>query len=210
MSIPLPGPLVPLQYPKDFLDNAKFLGVVKVNQKECNHFYAPSVMGSDQTEYQMDLFSDSDGMPCQISTQTKDTPPIITTWAFDGFSPNIPGGIPIDVPKLLCAERDWTCQVNPKATPPSLQAALGWVCGVEDCSPINPGGAHYYPNNLVAHCNWAFNHYYMQKRLEQGGGACSFSGNAILAPGNTSLATQQVRDDPPPDYPSLFPLFMIC
>jgi len=210
-TIPLPGPMLSPQYPKDFLDNAKFLGIVKVNQKNCNHFYAPSVRGNGTKEFQMDLFSDSDGMPCQISTQTMDNPPIITTWAFDGFGPAIPGGLPLDVPKLLCAERTWTCQTNPKATPSSLQAALGWVCGVEDCSPINPGGAHYYPNTLKDHCDWAFNNYYMLHRLEQGSGACNFSGNAILAPDSNSTNKQpQVRDEPPPDYPSLFPLYLVC
>jgi len=207
-TIKLPGKLMPPQYPQDFLQNAKFLGVVKVNQKSCNHFYAPSVYGTGKTEFQMDLFSDSDGQPCQISIQNKDNTDI-TTWAFDGFSPNIPPGIPCDVPQLLCAERSWTCQAAPGATPSQLQSALSWVCGVQDCGPINPGGSHYYPNTLTDHCGWAFNNYYLNNRLQQGGGACNFSGNAVLAPPNTTLVAEQpeVRVA---EFPSLLPLFLIC
>lgn len=108
--------MLPPAYPKDFLDNARYLGVVKVNQKDCNHWFAPSVSGTGSIEFQMDLFADSmalahpkliatgDGNPCEISIQNKENN-LILTWAFDGFQNKIPDATPCDVPKLLCAER---------------------------------------------------------------------------------------------------------
>jgi len=212
-TIPLPGPIVSPQWPKDFMTSYVFLGRVKVNQKTCNHFYSPSVYGNGQIEFQMDIFTDDDGLPCQITTQTKADPIWITTFAFDGFSRNIPGGIPCDVPELLCVERNWTCSVAPSATPAALQAALSWVCGNEDCSPINPGGSHYQPNTLQAHCDWAFNHYYVAHRLTQGSGACNFSGNAVLtppSPPSPPSESEVVKRALPEDYPTLFPLFVVC
>jgi len=189
------------------------LGVVKVNQKSCYHFYAPSVYGGGSVEFSMDLFSDADGFPCQLSIQNKEDNSILT-WAFDGFSANIPPGIPCDVPLLLCGDRSWTCQTNPTAKPADLQTALGWVCGVQDCSPINPGGSHYQPNTLKDHCDWAFNHYYETNRLQQGSGACSFSGNAILAPpSNATRVTRSsthVRGSFVQEIATLFPLFVVC
>jgi len=212
-STKLPAKLAPPEYPKDFIANAKYLGVVKVNQKSCYHFYAPSVYGQGTVEFQMDLFSDADGQPCQISIQNKEDNSI-TTWAFDGFSGNIPPGIPCDVPLLLCADRSWTCQANPSATKSALQGALGWVCGKQDCTPINPGGSHYEPNTLEAHCGWAFNHYYVNNRLQQGAGACDFSGNAILGPpsnstlkASSSVHTHAINVQ---DVPTLMPLFVVC
>jgi len=196
-------------YPSDFLSTAVFMGVVKVNQKFCNHFYSSSVEVSG-TEFQMDVFTQTDnGWPCQISIQNKDTTEA-TTWAFDGFKILIPDSAKIcTVAQLLCGERNWTCQASPKATPAALKAALIWVCGVEDCSPINPGGQHFLPNTLVDHCNWAFNQYYLGQRLSQGVGACNFGGSAILAP----------PPQPPPkvhswfgkfDDPTVYPLDLVC
>jgi len=209
-STKLPEALVSPQYPKDFLSTAKYLGVVKVNQKSCYHFYAPSVYGGGMVEFQMDLFSDADGFPCQISIQNKDDSSILT-WAFDGFSQNIPPNTPCDVPLLLCGERSYTCQANPKAKKSDLESALGWVCGVQDCSPINPGGAHYYPNTLEAHCTWAFTNYYINNRLQQGSGACNFNGNAILAPPtNSSRLEVNHKRNVGIDVPTLFPLYVVC
>jgi len=165
----------------------------------------------------MDLFSDDSGYPCQISIQNKESMAIYT-WAFDGFSSVIPGGITCDVALLLCGEREWTCQASPTAKPAALQSALQWVCGVEDCSPINPGGSHYLPNTLVDHCNWAFNQYYVANRLKQGGSACNFGGSAVIAaPKKRTSLPQNYKDIPENRFPSWvmddplpFPLYMVC
>uniref|UniRef100_A0A6B2LTR4 X8 domain-containing protein n=1 Tax=Arcella intermedia TaxID=1963864 RepID=A0A6B2LTR4_9EUKA len=57
-----------------------------------------------------------------------------------------------------------------------------------DCSPISPGGAHYIPNTLNDHANWAFNAYYLLHRAAQGASACNFGGVAsLVAPTNSTL-----------------------
>eukprot|EP01126_Amoeba_proteus_P056515 TRINITY_DN710_c0_g2_i1.p1 TRINITY_DN710_c0_g2~~TRINITY_DN710_c0_g2_i1.p1 ORF type:complete len:315 (-),score=37.85 TRINITY_DN710_c0_g2_i1:78-1022(-) len=194
-------------YPQDYLNSATFIGVVKVNQVLCNHFYSSSVTIAGRS-VQLDVFTRTDvGWPCQISVEDLKTRQI-TTWAFDGFSNVIPPAAKsCTAAQLLCAERNYTCQANPSATPAALQAALSWVCGVEDCSPINPGGKYYYPNTLKDHCNWAFNTYYLKYRLSQGVDACSFSGNAILAP-PTSFVNRPRSSSI--DTTTLFPLDLVC
>jgi len=62
--------------------------------------------------------------------------------------------------------------------------ALNYICGPAniDCSPINQGGDHYLPNDLISHANWAFNEYYQKNKKTGGAGACSFGGIAELVP----------------------------
>ena len=81
-----------------------------------------------------------------------------------------------------------TCVVNTQASAQSIADALGWVCTVEDCTAINQGGSHYYPNSAVAHGGWAFNEYY-QANSNQGSGACNFQGAAELVVCNTACQT---------------------
>jgi len=58
------------------------------------------------------------------------------------------------------------------------------VCsaGLVDCTPINPGGAHFEPDTIYAHCDWAFDQYYQANKDIQGVAACDFSGSAELVP----------------------------
>lgn len=72
-----------------------------------------------------------------------------------------------------------SCGVKPNANPVDLGNALTWVCSstAVDCSPINPGGANFYPNTLVAHAEWAFNAYW---NMYPNIGACDFGGTARL------------------------------
>jgi len=117
----------------------------------------------------------------------------VTTWAFDGFGPTIPPEAinQCSAPKLLCQETNWMCLSKPGTDNGKLQSAIQWVCDPThlDCSPINPGGAHYLPNTLLDHCNWAFNAYYVKYRSTQGVGACDFGGIAQIVPPNGTVTT---------------------
>jgi len=182
------GSLSVITYPADFVSAARFLGKTHVGQLDCNHFYAPQVNVPDGTYVQMDVFVDETfGYPCQISTldlklQT------ITTWAFDGFGLVIPheAVASCSIPKILCAQEKWQCHAKSTATPAALQSALEWACsgnsGKVDCAPISPGGANFYPDTLIAHCNWAFNMYFLRNRNLQGIDACNFGGVGELVP----------------------------
>jgi len=209
-TVPLSTPqLERIVYPDDFVANAKFLGKNHVGQLDCNHFYAPSIKLSDGSYVQMDVWVDvSQGFPCQISTLNLKTQDI-TTWAFDGFDTVIPHEAikQCSIPLIMCGEENWVCEAMPNADPNLLQGALGWTCdpaqGKIDCTPINEGGDHYYPNTLQAHCNWAFTAYFLQHRWEGGIDACSFSGLAQIVPptpppphraSKVPVVRQQTRD----------------
>jgi len=179
------GALTQIVYPPEYLSVAKFLGVDKVAQKDCNHFVASNIIvGGDNI--QMDVWTTTDTtLPCQISVTALATQ-IISTWAFDGFQTTIPPAAneQCSTAKLMCAQADWTCNAKPTTPTAQLQAALSYVCNpaVLDCSPIAPGGPHYIPNTLIDHCNWAFNAYFLLHRVNQGIGACNFGGCAELVP----------------------------
>lgn len=184
--VPINGTLSRLAYPPDFVSTAKFLGVNHVGQLDCNHFFAPAIKLSDGQYVQMDVWTDVGlGLPCQISTLNIKTNEI-TTWAFDGFALAIPHQAiqQCSIPKIMCAEPDWVCHAKRTADPGVLGSALGWTCsdGKIDCTPINPGGDHYYPNTLMDHCDWAFNQYYLQHRYNQGIDACDFGGVGEIVP----------------------------
>eukprot|EP01123_Difflugia_compressa_P003103 TRINITY_DN13976_c0_g1_i1.p1 TRINITY_DN13976_c0_g1~~TRINITY_DN13976_c0_g1_i1.p1 ORF type:complete len:186 (-),score=28.49 TRINITY_DN13976_c0_g1_i1:77-613(-) len=137
--------------------------------------------------YQMDIWtSTGDQYPCQISIQyiPKSGPITITTWAFTGITDSVPPqALSGTVAKIQCTQRDWLCVAMRNASSASLQNALNWVCfGYVDCSPINPGGAHYYPNTLLDHCDWAYNAYFQTYKISQGYNACNFDGTAQLVP----------------------------
>jgi len=190
------GPLGQIVYPPQFLAAAKFLGVDKVAQKDCNHFLAMGITIGSQT-IQMDVWTATDNnYPCEISL-TDLTTKIVTTWAFDGFNPVIPPEAinQCSAPKILCQESDWVCKAKAGVTNDQLQAAIQWVCDPAhlDCSPIQPGGPHYLPNTLIDHCNWAFNAYFLKNRSTQGLGACDFGGIAHFVPPNSTLATTPIR-----------------
>jgi len=185
------GNLAQIVYPPEYLAVAKFLGVDKVAQKDCNHFVGMGIV-IDGENVQMDVWTATDtSYPCQISVTDLVTR-VITTWAFDGFSGVIP---PValgqcSAAKIMCAEEKWVCNSKPGADPAKLQSAIEWVCDPThlDCSPINPGGPHYIPNTLVDHCNWAFNAYYRLHRASQGVSACDFGGiAAVIPPANATV-----------------------
>jgi len=187
------GSLAQIVYPPEYLAVARFLGVDKVAQKDCNHFSAQGIV-VDGDNLQMDVWTATDtSFPCQISVTELVTPRVVTTWAFDGFTNIIPplGLGQCSAAKIMCAEENWVCNSKPGADPAKLQSAIAWVCDPThlDCSPINPGGPHYIPNTLVDHCNWAFNAYYRLHRTSQGVAACDFGGiAAVIPPANSTHA----------------------
>jgi len=192
-TTPIQGTLSPIAYPAEYLAAAQFMGVNKVAQKDCNHFVAMNIVVGGET-VQMDVWTAVDtSFPCQISVTDMSTN-VITTWAFDGFAGFIPPAAvaQCSVAKLMCAEEKWVCNVIAGTDQAKLSSAIGWVCDPTnlDCSPINPGGAHYFPNTLVDHCNWAFNAYYRIHRSTQGLSACDFGGIAhLVPPTNSTLST---------------------
>jgi len=198
-STVIQGNLTMVTYPAEYLAAAKFLGVDKVNQLNCNHFSASNVL-INGANLQLDVWTDQrTGYPCQISIIDLGTT-IITTWAFDGFNTVFP---PQSInqcmaAKIMCAEANWVCNAKPGTSDQQLINALSWVCGAGglDCSPINPGGAHYIPNTPIDHANWAFNAYYLIYRTSQGPGACDFGGIAQIVPpsNNTAVYKREVKD----------------
>jgi len=59
------------------------------------------------------------------------------------------------------------CVANPGSSPELLQKMLEFVCSSGapiDCGPINTGGAHFLPNTLLAHADWAFDQWYQAHR----------------------------------------------
>jgi len=177
-----------LQYPPSFLQNAKYISKDQVNQRECYHFYTPNVNDGGKI-VGMDLWftTDVEKLPCQISITDKSTnPATVTTYAFDGISSTIPPDAmgKCQFPKSVCVEESYLCHVKNTSDHIAVQGALGWVCNPAnlDCTPIQPGGKNYYPNDLISHANWAFNGYYQKHKSQQGSAACNFGGLAELVP----------------------------
>jgi len=162
-----------INYPPSFAKNAKYIGKNRVNQRDCHHFYSPSVSDGSRN-FGMDLWftADADVLPCQISiTDSSTNPALVTTYAFDGISKTIPPDAigRCQFPKSICVEDDYVCNAKKTADNVAIQSALSWVCNPNniDCTPIQPGGKNYYPNDLISHANWAFNAYYKKIKVNK-------------------------------------------
>lgn len=71
----------------------------------------------------------------------------------------------------------------------ALQKTLDYACGTVaagDCSPIEPQGKCYSPNNLRAHCSYAVNSYF-QKNVDVPG-SCDFASTAFITTNDPSVA----------------------
>ncbi|CAH9102467.1 unnamed protein product [Cuscuta epithymum] len=68
-----------------------------------------------------------------------------------------------------------------------LQKTLDYACGTgADCNPIKPNGQCFYPNTVLAHCNYAVNSYFQKKALIPG--SCDFATTAFVTTSNPSVA----------------------
>jgi hypothetical protein len=105
------------------------------------------------------------------------------TTAFEGFK-EFGGGFPSQcfISASDCEDAPKVCVANRAVSPDEVQAALSWVCGQENCTAINPGGDHFYPNILYPHADYAFDEWYQTHRTSPSG--CSFNGAAYLVPCN--------------------------
>jgi hypothetical protein len=76
------------------------------------------------------------------------------------------------------------CRSKAGATDQALGDAIGYVCGVIDCTPIQPGGDHYDPNTPKDHADWAMNAFYQIHKSDPYGDyqACFFNGAAEVFP----------------------------
>eukprot|EP00760_Papus_ankaliazontas_P027317 PhM_4_TR3276/c0_g1_i1/m.106520 len=84
---------------------------------------------------------------------------------------------------VLCDQRCRQCVPKQKVDENKLGAALGWVCGkdaLQNCTAIQPGGAHFQPNTTEAHAAWAFTEYYNTFHCVPGANTCDFGGVAEL------------------------------
>jgi len=214
-STAISGQLVPITWPPEFLARAKFMGTNTVTNLNCSHWWANNLSILGQT-IQMDVWVDlKTGFPCQMSIFENGTK-YITTWAFDGFTDEVPAESKIcTAPKVVCSESDWKCQAKPDETNDNLGAALQWVCDPQhlDCTPINPGGSFFEPNSVLAHANWAFSSYYEKHKAEQGEYACDFGGAGQLVPPSSSTSHKLInkRDTQSAlDYINLFSDDIVC
>jgi len=75
------------------------------------------------------------------------------------------------------------CKMAPWASPTVVQEQLVHVCTQISCAAILPGGAHFEPNTLQNHADYAFNKWYSQHRSDTGlhGIVCFLDGAAYLS-----------------------------
>jgi len=80
--------------------------------------------------------------------------------------------------EVVCAT--CTCVFNDNATDDIMQDSINIVCGVLNCAPIHPGGAHYEPNTVKDHATWAIDAWY--QTFSWTFESCDFEGHAHLSP----------------------------
>eukprot|EP01123_Difflugia_compressa_P000786 TRINITY_DN10912_c0_g1_i1.p1 TRINITY_DN10912_c0_g1~~TRINITY_DN10912_c0_g1_i1.p1 ORF type:complete len:191 (-),score=24.62 TRINITY_DN10912_c0_g1_i1:14-586(-) len=70
------------------------------------------------------------------------------------------------------------CIFNSGTTQSQMQAAIDYVCGHMDCSPISMNGSFFYPNTLPEHASWAIQAWWgYQSGVPE---ACNFSNSAMV------------------------------
>ena len=168
-----------------------------------------------------------DGTPVTVYSLSESTTGMSQQWIVSASSPHVPISLTtlstgsqvkttfanyraIDAMDQECAAEHFRCDTvqciaRPGASVAALQSAIAWVCGVEDCSPIQAGGPRFYPSTPTAHASWAFEQYYLA-HAAQGPPACNFGGagqlvtcdnlpsHCAVVPGASDAALQHVLD----------------
>ncbi|XP_062185369.1 uncharacterized protein LOC133888965 [Phragmites australis] len=95
------------------------------------------------------------------------------------FHPPIVYPPPLAPPLPPGAGQPLWCVAKPSVPDPIIQEAMDYACGSgAECGSIQPSGACYQPNTVLAHASFAFNSYWQQTRAA--GGACDFGGTATI------------------------------
>ena len=81
----------------------------------------------------------------------------------------------------IAADTKPVCVADRTKSNSTLGAGLSYACsrGGDNCTDINAGGKYYYPNNIYAHCDRAFEQYY-EAHKAGGAASCDFGGAAYL------------------------------
>ncbi|KAG8385324.1 hypothetical protein BUALT_Bualt03G0030900 [Buddleja alternifolia] len=74
----------------------------------------------------------------------------------------ISGGILTPINGQATGQGAW-CVTRPSTYEQELMENINFACGVVNCSMIQPGGACYYPNNMMNHASVAMNLYYQKQ-----------------------------------------------
>lgn len=184
-----PPAMVPFTWPSSFFhsDSLEYLGLDKVADWYCNHWLNLDVDLDGQT-IQLDVWTrnDSTQYPCQMSAHEQDSG-LHINWAFVAFSPTIPQTAKrCTAPRVICDEKTWVCRpVLGINDTDYYSMALHYACeNPEDfsCAPINPGGKFYEPNDLMAHCTWAFQAYFEKYKMLLGEDACMYGVAELVKP----------------------------
>ncbi|XP_062226702.1 leucine-rich repeat extensin-like protein 5 isoform X2 [Phragmites australis] len=95
------------------------------------------------------------------------------------FLPPIVYPPPLAPPLLPGAGQPLWCVAKPTVPDPIIQEAMDYACGSgAECGSIQPSGACYQPDTVLAHASFAFNSYWQQTRAA--GGTCDFGGTATI------------------------------
>lgn len=95
------------------------------------------------------------------------------------FQPPIVYPPPLAPPLPPGAGQTLWCVAKPTVPDPIIQEAMDYACGSgAECGSIQPAGACYHPNTVLAHASFAFNSYWQQSKAA--GGTCDFGGTATI------------------------------
>jgi len=180
------------EWPSQFLDDAKFVAVDKVNGRSVNHFFVQNMMVKG-VDTQVDIWLGQDDGLVALMTFLDVNTDVITTYSFVEIQSGYPNSALRCTSALIkCGLDDALCRVKNGTAKGDISAATSWICtpgagnGNLDCSPIEPGGKFYEPDTVLAHGNWAFNAYFQKNKYIDGMLAClsinGVSGDLVIPP----------------------------
>uniref|UniRef100_A0A0E0KV30 X8 domain-containing protein n=1 Tax=Oryza punctata TaxID=4537 RepID=A0A0E0KV30_ORYPU len=96
-----------------------------------------------------------------------------------GFLPPIVYPPPLAPPMAPGTGEALWCVAKPTVPDPIMQEAMDYACGSgAECGSIQPSGACYMPDTVLAHASYAFNSYWQMTKAA--GGTCDFGGTATI------------------------------